>query len=227
VTKSPEPIAVYLEVGKKRTLAGAVDWPGWCRGGRDEGSALQALLEYAPRYALALRGTGLHFEPPKDTSAFAVVERVPGNATTDFGAPDVPPSSDSEPADDAELKRLQEIMRASWTALDSAAEAAQGKELRKGPRGGGRELEGVIEHVLGAERSYVSRLGAKLSKSKDSGEELEQRRQAILDAMGAAARGEFPPAGPRGGARWSPRFFVRRAAWHVLDHAWEIEDRVL
>jgi hypothetical protein len=24
---------------------------------------------------------------------------------------------------------------------------------------------------------------------------------------------------------WSPRYFVRRSAWHALDHAWEIEDR--
>ena len=33
-------IDVYLEIGKKRTFAGAIDWPGWCRSGRDEGAAL-------------------------------------------------------------------------------------------------------------------------------------------------------------------------------------------
>jgi hypothetical protein len=27
-------------------------------------------------------------------------------------------------------------------------------------------------------------------------------------------------------SRWPPRYVVRRAAWHVLDHAWEIEDRI-
>jgi hypothetical protein len=25
---------------------------------------------------------------------------------------------------------------------------------------------------------------------------------------------------------WTPRYFVRRMAWHELDHAWEIEARV-
>jgi hypothetical protein len=35
-----------------------------------------------------------------------------------------------------------------------------------------------------------------------------------------------PVADPRQTKRpWSPRFFVRRSAWHALDHAWEIEDR--
>ncbi len=57
-------------------------------------------------------------------------------------------------------------------------------------------------------------------------EALGRTRRAILEALGAAARGEVPPRGPRGGARCAPRSFVRRVAWHVLDHAWEIEDRL-
>jgi hypothetical protein len=49
----------------------------------------------------------------------------------------------------------------------------------------------------------------------------------MLDALEASARGEIPARGPRGGRRWSPRYFVRRATWHILDHVWEIEDRML
>jgi hypothetical protein len=64
----------------------------------------------------------------------------------------------------------------------------------------------------------------------ESGVELtdfvEHQRQAVLGALRAAARGEFPLLGPRGGRRWTPRYFVRRDAWHVLDHVWEIEDRI-
>jgi hypothetical protein len=41
-------IDVYLEAGQKRTFAGALAWPGWCRNGRDETSALQALFDYGP-----------------------------------------------------------------------------------------------------------------------------------------------------------------------------------
>ncbi len=33
---------------------------------------------------------------------------------------------------------------ASWTAFDATAEAAAGHELRKGPRGGGRDLDKIV-----------------------------------------------------------------------------------
>jgi hypothetical protein len=70
-------------------------------------------------------------------------------------------------------------------------------------------------------------LGWKSVKADGDGpeQELARTRQAILDALAASARGEMAPRGPRGGLRWTPRYFVRRVAWHVLDHAWEVEDR--
>ena len=228
MARSSNNIDVYLEIGNKRTFAGAIDWPGWCRSGRDEGSALQALFGYAPRYARVLRAARLGFRAPVDTSAFAVIERLKGNATTDFGAPAVGPSSDARPVDDAELRRFQALLNACWRAFDVAAKAATGKELRKGPRGGGRDLEGIVQHVLGADAGYLARLAWQLKQSEkeDPGEALARTRQAILNALASTARGEVPARGPRGGVRWTPRYFVRRVAWHVLDHAWEIEDRI-
>ena len=223
-------IEVYLEIGSKRTFAGAVEWPGWCRGARDEEAALQALFDYGPRYERVLRAAGLEFRSPAGASALVVVERLEGNATTEFGAPDAAPAADNRPVDDAELARLQGLLRACWDAFDLAVRAAAGKELRKGPRGGGRELDGVVEHVLGAEASYLAQLGGKLKKQDrqgDPGEAVEPARQAILDTLAAAARGEVASHGPRGGKRWPPRYFVRRAAWHLLDHAWELEDRAV
>lgn len=38
---------VYLEIGKKRTFASALDWPGWCRSAPDEAAALHNLYGYA------------------------------------------------------------------------------------------------------------------------------------------------------------------------------------
>ena len=84
-------IDVYLEVGKKRIFAGAIDWPGWCRSGRDDESALQALVDYGPRYAHVLRTNEFGFHSPAKISAFSIVERLKGNATTDFGAPSLAP----------------------------------------------------------------------------------------------------------------------------------------
>jgi hypothetical protein len=222
-------IDVYLEVGKKRTFAGAIDWPGWCRSGRDEASALGALFEYGARYADVLQRAGLEFRPPKAASEFRVVERLEGNATTDFGAPGLAPAADSDPVDEADLRHFQEILSACFRAFDTAVRDAAGKELRKGPRGGGRELEGVIRHVLGGDAGYLASIGWKLqlANEDDLFHALDRTRQAILSALGASARGEIAAIGPRGGVRWTPRYFSRRLAWHVLDHAWEIEDRIL
>jgi hypothetical protein len=221
-------IPVYLEIGEKRTFAGAMDWPGWCRSGRDEESALQTLADYGPRYARVLRAKEFGFQARADRVSFVVVEQLKGNPATDFGAPNLAPAADVEPVNDVELKRFQAVLKACWRAFDAASQVARGHELRKGPRGGGRNLDGVVRHVIGGDGGYLSSLGWKVSRDEaaDLGEELKRTRKDILEALRAASHGEIAPRGPRGGIRWTPRYFVRRVAWHVLDHAWEIEDRI-
>ncbi len=221
-------VEVYLEIGQNRVFAGALDWPGWCRSGRDEESAIRALFESGPRYAEILRPTQLGLRPPGDLSALVVIERLKGTGTTDFGAPGVPPSGDTRPVDTTVLKRLEAVLDACWLAFDSAVKAAAGRELRKGPRGGGRDLTTIVQHVLGADAAYLSALGWQhpSTESTNPEEALIHTRQAIREGLAAAVAGQIPERGPRGRLHWGPRYFVRRVAWHVLDHAWEIEDRL-
>jgi hypothetical protein len=219
-------VDVYLETGSKRVFAGAIDWPGWCRSGRDENGALAALVGYGSRYSAVVRGAVKGFTAPR-ASSLTVVERLTGNATTDFGAPSIAPAADARPVDALELKRLLTLLGACWDAFDRSVDGAAGRELRKGPRGGGREVDAIVEHVLGAEAMYVTRLAAKGPKveGRDAREAAAEVRDAVRDALRRAVMEGLPSAGPRGGKIWLPRYFVRRAAWHVLDHAWEIEDR--
>jgi hypothetical protein len=216
---------IYLEIGKQRTIAGVLEWPGWCRVGRDEAAALAALLAAGPRYAKVVRRAKLVVPVPEAVEAFVVVERVQGNGTTDFGVPIMEPASDAEPIKDAEVERLQTILKACWRALDAAARQAKGKTLRLGPRGGGRSLAEIIGHVEGAERGYLTSLGGALPQTADAEPSPAAVRKTILETLLASAHGEVPAKGPRGGKRWSPRYAARRMAWHVLDHLWEIEDR--
>jgi hypothetical protein len=185
MVRSLSKIDVYLEIGKKRTFAGVFDWPGWCRSGRDEESALQALFDYGPRYARVLGAARLGFQAPADAAAFAVIERLEGNATTDFGAPGVAPSSDTRPVEDAELERFQTLLKACWRTFDTAVRAATGKELRKGPRGGGRDLGEIVDHVVGSDAGYLARLGWKLEQGEadDPGKELGIRTQHIVEIL--------------------------------------------
>jgi hypothetical protein len=218
-----------VEVGQTRTFGSALDWPGWCRSGRDEASAVHALYAYGPRYARALQTTQLGFRAPSEESALVVVERLVGNATTNFGAPNLALSRDTQPVDLAELQRWQEVLRACWQTFDAAVQAATGRVLSKGPRGGGRDLSSIIEHVHNVDASYLRSLGGQLQPSDEKTASQSQAdaplRHAILSTLLAAVHGEVPTHGPRGGIRWTPRYFVRRLAWHELDHAWEIEDR--
>jgi hypothetical protein len=211
------PIDVAIEEGMKRVFASALDWPGWARAGRDEASALEALEAYRPRYADVMRTAEIRFAPG---SAFAPTERLRGDATTDFGAPGIPPASDSRSLTPRQLPRLRRILEAAWSAFDAAVDDARGRALAKGPRGGGRELQGIVEHVDGALGGYLRRIAA-----KPEGEGREAVRAAALEALRRAVTEGLPASGPRGGTIWSPRYFIRREAWHVLDHAWEIEDR--
>src|SRR5512145_2348014 len=111
-------IDVYLEIGKARTFAIAPGWPGWCRSGPDDASALQALFDYGPRYGRVLQATQVPFQPPSQRSTLVVVERLAGNATTDFGAPALALPSDTQPIEPDELQRFQAVLQACWKTLD-------------------------------------------------------------------------------------------------------------
>ena len=220
------PLAVYLEIGPKKTFAGAVEWPGWCRGGRDEAEAIAALLAYAPRYAKVVKTAKMAFPASADVD---VVERLKGGSGTDFGVPSVALDADERPLKPAELERQSRLWTASWQVFDAAWRKATkaGVELRKGPRGGGRDLPKIQMHVLESEEAYLGQLGTKPPRVPGApvADRIAAVRAAALKTLAAVAHGE-PVPDPRQTKRpWSPRYTVRRSAWHALDHAWEIEDR--
>jgi hypothetical protein len=212
-------IPVYLEIGEKRVFASALDWPGWTRSAKDEQRALEALAAYAPRYAAVTKAARIQFASDAKTS-FKVVERVQGNATTDFGAPGLPASSDTKSLTPVEAERICALLAASWAVFDAAVARAPA-ELRKGPRGGGRDRDQIADHVIDAESAYTPKLGLKLkTPRREDKAAVQATHKAILDAIRASAGA--PQIGEK---RWPPRYVARRIAWHLLDHAWEIEDR--
>jgi hypothetical protein len=205
---------VFLDIGTKRVFASAADWPGWSRSGKNEKAALENLAAYALRYA---RVTKLaHIELPNEATDFEVVERLPGNATTDFGAPGARAKSERNPMTAKETERMCALVEACWKYLDQVRAKAP-EELRKGPRGGGRDRDKMFVHVLQAETDYAKMIGTRL-KEPDRGDPaaIKVFRQAIIESL----------RNPNGEEKWPVRYAARRAAWHTLDHAWEMEDRI-
>ena len=213
-------VAVVLEEGKRLVFASALDWPGWCRAGRGEALALEALAAYAPRYAPVAEAAGVAFPFAEGDAAFAVLERLTGSATTDFGAPGSPAAAEGATLSAADAARRADLVRGSWAVFDAVVADAPAI-LRKGPRGGGRDRDAIVEHVQEAENAYARKLGVTLAVAAADD---ACARSAARDALDAALRRarSGTPASAKG---WTARYAARRVAWHVLDHAWEIEDR--
>ena len=212
----PGTIAVSVEATPKKAFATAVDWPGWSRSGKTEELALAALQDYASRYAVVAEEAGEPFEP----GHYEVVERTGGAGGTDFGVPSSITDLDRRPVDAAEAERRARIVEAAWTVFARVAAGAPA-ELRKGPRGGGRDRDKMVGHVVEAEGAYAREMGIK-AKQPDPADPaaIALVRTAMVEVLREPSDGSA-----LAGRRWTTRYAARRIAWHVLDHTWEMEDR--
>jgi hypothetical protein len=216
----PERIAITIEATPKKAFASAADWPGWSRSGKTEELALEVLTAYAARYRPVAEAAGVDYPERVEVEDLEVVGRLDGSTGTEFGVPSQPTDHDRRPLTPADAERLARIVAAAWSAFDRIAAAAP-EELRKGPRGGGRNTSKVIAHVMDADRAYANEIGIKIRQfAPGDRAPVSGMRAAMLDVLRGARTGE-----PLGGRRWPARYAAHRIAWHALDHAWEIEDR--
>jgi hypothetical protein len=212
-----ERLAVAIEVARKKTFASALDWPGWSRSAKTDEAAIEALLAYAPRYAPVAKLAGFEL-----AAAFVVgvVERLDGGPGTEFGVPSAVHEADRQPVDAAVSDHLARIVAAAWTTFDRVAAGAPA-ELRKGPRGGGRDRDKMVGHVIESDWYYAREIGVTLKqRSPDDRAAVEAARLDVLAVLRQPSDGS-----PLAGRRWPLRYAARRIAWHALDHAWEMEDR--
>ena len=212
-------VTVGVEVTPKKAFASALEWPGWTRAGKTPEAALEALAAYAPRYAAVVKRAKADF-PFDDAVQLDLVEVAEGNATTAFGAPDVRFEFDLRATTLKDAEQLAAIVEASWAVFDAIVKGAP-PELRKGPRGGGRDRDKIVEHVVGADGGYAQVMGLK-GTGVDAGDRkaVADLRTRMLEVIRAPSDGS-----PLAGKKWPVRYAARRVAWHALDHGWEIEDR--
>lgn len=212
------PIRVYLEVTDKKSLAVALDWPGWCRSARDKQAALETLAAYARRYAAVAQRSEISF--PVEPS-FEVVDTLTGDATTAFGAPSQLGPGDRDEPTPTRRETYLKLLQACWAELDGMV-ASSPASLRKGPRGGGRDRDKMLAHVVEAEAGYARYVGLKTQAPSMDKSAIQAHRKALLEGLQLTGSST---TGPDGKKRWPFAYAVRRIAWHALDHAWEMEDR--
>jgi len=206
----------------KRWVAVAADWPGLERGAKTEDEAVEKLARYVPRYLPVAKRARLGSELATQTDV-DIIGRYRGVGSTDFwGISFAPSPLDREPYDAPTFDRQVRLLRAAWTEFDETS-ARVSAELRPGVRGGGRPRDRIVRHVLVTEGDDFS----KRVKAPSSLEELlrpsglAQHRDRFVDAM----RAWYAEGKPLG--NWTIPYLLRHTAYHVLDHAWEMQDRDL
>lgn len=207
------------EIAPKKAFVWAVEWPGWCRSGRTAEAARAHLVEVRSRYAPVAQIAGLRL-PRVTVDQLEVVESLKGGGATEFGVPSAIGQDDRRSVSARDAKRLAALVEAAWTTFDRVASEAPA-ELRKGPRGGGRDTAKVIAHVVEADSAYAREIGIKNKPpSPDDADAVTALRTSILEALSNPSNGS-----PLADRKWTLRYAARRIAWHAIDHAWEIEDR--
>jgi hypothetical protein len=218
-------LRVVLEIGPKgkRVVAGATDWPGLDRWGKDEEGALANLDSYRPRYAAVAERAGM-------ANAFAreertdVVERYHGNTSTDWwGIAHVPSEIERDVLAPDELERRLSLLNACWSHFDEVADRVSA-ELRPGPRGGGWTRDEIIRHVhVNEAQQFTRKVGVRTPREVVlTPDGRDAHRAETLDAIRA-----YNAERKIAGRSWSIQFLIRRIAHHLMDHAWEMEDRDL
>ena len=212
-------LLIAIEAAPKKVFATAIDWPGWSRSGKSEDLALEALVDHAARYASVAARAGEDLPAPAGL-AVEVIERAAGGSGTDFGVPSRVTDADRRPVSAVEAARLARLVEAAWATFDQVAAAAP-TELRKGPRGGGRDTPKIVGHVIETDGYYAREIGLRVRPpSPDDRPAIDAFRAAMLEILRRPSDGR-----PLADRKWTARYAAHRIAWHALDHAWEIEDR--
>ena len=220
------PVRTVIERGPKgkRSVAFSLDWPGWSRGAKTAELALDTLESYRERYRQVadLAGMAREFDA---AGPLEVVEDRVGTGSVDFwGISFAPSSTEQGPMSGAQLERGITILQACWAFFDGVA-ARVSPEMRKGPRGGGRDRNRIIRHTIRTEsEDFAKQIGLRIPEEAAlTPDGLRQHRETYVAAMRAYNAGEIE----KRMRSWTLPFLIRHSAFHTLDHAWEMEDKDL
>jgi len=203
-------------------VAVAPDWPGLERGAATGEAAIERLRSYFPRYATVTKLAGME-AAFATTTAVDVVEHYPGTGSTDFWGISFAFSGIDQQAMSGEaLERELTLMRACWAFFDGVRSRVSA-EMQSGPRGGGRDRDQIVRHIVANEQDWAKKVGV---VTPDEAMLTDKGMKAHRDAYCNAIR-DYHSQGKLAGkmAKWPLRFLIRHTAFHTMDHTWEMEDK--
>jgi hypothetical protein len=219
------PVRTVVQRGPKgkKAVAFAIDWPGWSRGAKTPDLALEVLESYRERYRPVAEAAGL-VEEYDAAGPLDIIEDEIGTGSTDFwGISFAPSGVEVEPMTPDDLDRKIRLLQACWACFDATA-ARVSPEMKRGPRGGGRDRDTIIRHTVRVEsEEFAPRIGLRIpERAALTPDGLRDYRADYLATMRAYNVGE----GKRMRS-WNLPFLIRHSAYHSMDHAWEMADKDL
>ena len=192
-------IDIAEEAVGKKTFVWAIDWPGWCRSGKDRDLAIDvAARPRRPRTRRSPKTAGLDFPDVDDADAQhgrvgrgrrrhrirRPVERSP--SPTDRRSRRPRPSA------------WPSLVEAAWTVFDRVAARRQ-PTLRKGPARRRPRPRQVVGHVIEADHAYAREIGLRSKPpSADDRAAVEAERDAVLEVLRQPSDGS-----PLADRRWT------------------------
>lgn len=210
----------------KRFVAYAIDWPGLERNGKTVVEAFEKMDAYRQRYRVIAERAGYLAAYEKVPPA-KIVQDYEGTGSTDFwGISFAHGPNDHEPLSDSDLEQQLSLLNACWDEFDDIGERVS-PEMQRGPRGGGRNRDEIVSHLVYAELTWLKKLDIRPEfKEILPFEQRKIHHQGVIDELRRRHQ-EGLPVKAKGGPPWKVRFTIRHLAYHVMDHAWEMEDKDL
>jgi predicted RNase H-like HicB family nuclease/uncharacterized damage-inducible protein DinB len=216
-------VHLNVEEMEGRWIAHAAGWPGCFASAETREAALADAPQAVADYLAWLRSHGERAPDERITVDVDEVHRAwnigPEYEVSAFFAEDRPPLAE------ADIAKAQRLL--AWTRGD-LLNAVQGltAEQRARPVPGQRwPLDGILNHVGGAEWWYLDRLGLAFPREDvpdDPPARLEKVRAHLLSVLPQLVGDERVVE--KRGELWTPRKVLRRALWHERDHTAHIRE---
>ena len=228
---------LYLESGPKykTTMVHVFDLLGCIAAGPTTEKALERTPEAIRAYLRFLQRHGTDVDSIQEIQ-LQIVQHITKGEWLGHGSPYVVFQADLEPLTAQELEEY--IKHLQWSRLEllSLINGLSEEQLAEEPQQKGRSVRSILEHVFGAEYSYVRNLG-KLEGVRGPGSiehlqkdellaRMEQMRVAEIEKLRSFNAQELSEVVTHGKQVQTVRRMVRRMLEHEWEHLVELKERL-
>ncbi len=228
---------LYLESGPKhkKTMVHVLDLLGCIANGPTTEEALEKTPQAIQQYLQFLQCHGEAIDPRAEIQT-QIAEHITEGGWLGNGDPELLFQPDLAPLTPEDLEVY--IRRLEWSRLEIVhlVERLGEEQVEEKPQPTGRPIKAILEHIFGAEYSYMQAYG-KLDGIRGPGANVQRSKDELLKWMGTVraseikklrslSRQELSEPFARGKYTRTTRRILRRMLEHEWEHLVELEERI-